>query len=217
MPRDHKRIKRVLAIRALEERTLRAQWAEAEGLASRGEELASSAGEDTLRARRSLSQASQVGRRDPRQALREYSGLDRLAGWAQHLAAHADQLRRVADERRQPWTAKRQAKEGLQRLVDASLDALRATAAQQEQALLDETAAGRFVAGADTPHHRSAATSTPMCPTGQPGNRLQERPSYPGRPLPPETRGSPSVDGHDLSTQNRTYPPFATPPSDGKA
>jgi flagellar export protein FliJ len=189
VPRDHRRIKRVLDIRALEEQSLRAHWAEAEARACHGEEAAAQASQDSSQARRDLSQAGQIGPRDARQALSDYSRLDSLARHTRSLAEQAGVQRREADDRRQPWTAKRQAVEGLRRLSEASRDELRREEEQREQAGLDEIAVARFLRATDLWTN----------------------------PQSKKTSGSPSVAAADLSTQNRTYPPLAAPPSAGQA
>jgi flagellar export protein FliJ len=190
--RNHKRIQRVLDVRQLQERALRAHWAEAEREARNGEDNAVVAGNRTVQARHDLAQSSQVGHCDARAALLDFDNLDLLSRDASRLRESARGLRQEADDRRQPWNNKRRAVQGLERLVESRRNGQRKEKEQKEQSSLDEFAASGFLARATKPFPIDLSVDSPG--------------------LSPS---SPSVATPPMPTQNRPYPSSADPSFNG--
>ena len=130
------RLARVRRVRELQERVLRAEWANAERAVQRLVDVRRDAS-----AR--FAQKTAVGQLDPREILSDEAALDRLEAAIIASRAHVRAARRHAETQRVPWQARRTDAEALQRLESKQRARESAERARVEQAQMDDQTSAR--------------------------------------------------------------------------
>jgi len=137
------RLQRVRSVRELQERVLRVEWAAAQKAAAAAADTVGDLVAAEAEARAALAQNLARGPLDTRQVLLDQDAVDGIGAALARARAYARDAQRIADQKREPWAARRAEAEALRRLEERHLTLARMDANKRQQALQDEGAGVR--------------------------------------------------------------------------